>query len=260
MTQHLQPITFIFVIFMTCLSCSGGDLNLFSIEDDKALGEQVDSEIQASTSEYPILDQSAYSEAYNHLERIRDAVLNSGQVAFANEFLWEVHIIEDDETLNAFATPGGYLYFYTGLIKFLDSEDELAGVMAHEIAHAAERHSTDALTRTYGIALLLDITLGQDQNTASDIAVGLASLSFSRNDETDADSKSVLYLSNTDYDCTGAAGFFEKINGESQPPEFLSTHPSPNNRVQNIEDIASDLNCSTNPSGNNYQDLIDSLP
>lgn len=246
------------ITFFT-LSCSG-DLNLFSIEDDKALGEQVDSEIQASTSEYPILDSNEYSEAYAHLERIRDAVLNTGEVAFANDFLWEVYIIQDDDTLNAFATPGGYLYFYTGLMKFLDSEDELAGVMAHEIAHAAERHSTDALTRSYGIALLLDIALGEDQNTASDIAVGLASLSFSRDAETEADTKSVQYLAKTDYDCTGAAGFFEKVASESQPPEFLSTHPSPGNRVENIESQALSLNCSTTPSTNNYQDLLETLP
>jgi len=247
------------LLFLVCYSC-GGEVNLFSIQDDKDMGMQIDDEIEANPETYPILSELDYPDAYTHLRRIRDNVLASGQVAHADEFLWQVHIIEDDETLNAFAVPGGYLYFYTGLIKFLDSEDEFAGVMAHEMAHAAERHTTDALTKQYGFSILAEIILGENQNILTDIALGLTSLAFTRADETDADTHSVIYLAETDYDCTGAAGFFEKIEGEPQPPEFLSTHPSPSNRIENIDNQASILNCSTTPSGNDYQAFVDSLP
>ncbi|MCB0616441.1 MAG: M48 family metalloprotease, partial [Phaeodactylibacter sp.] len=72
------------------------------------------------------------------------------------------------------------------------------------------------------------------------------SLKFSRNHETEADSHSVLYLCPTDYNADGAAAFFKKIEGESSPPEFLSTHPNPGNRVQNIEKQAAEKNCKGN--------------
>lgn len=249
-------------IMLFIQSCGGGDgPNLFSVSDDQQLGSQFDDEIENS-EEYNILPRDEYPEAYEHLDRIRDNVLNSGNVDYEDEFVWEVHIIEDDDTLNAFATPGGYLYFYTGLIKFLDTEDEFAGVMGHEMAHSAERHSTTALTRQYGISILVELLLGDDQNLLTDITQGLIGLSFSRNAESDADYHSVLYLADTEYDCTGAAGFFEKLSeGNNQsPPEFISTHPNPENRVADIEAHAEMIGCSTELSGNDYQSFKDSLP
>lgn len=250
-----------FAAFYTAFSCAG--INLFSVEDDKNLGEQVDAEIEANPSDYPILDENDYPEAYAYLRDIRDEILASGEVAHVDDFVWEVHIIHDDSVLNAFATPGGYLYFYTGLIKFLDIEDHFAGVAGHEIAHAAERHSTEALTEIYGVDLLLSAALGNDLEIVQDIATGLSALAFSRDNESEADEKSVIYLSNTRYACDGAAGFFEKLIAEGVsggPPEFLSTHPNPDNRIEAIEAKAAELGCDTTPSGRDYQAFKDMLP
>jgi predicted Zn-dependent protease len=245
----------------TASSCSG--INLFSVQDDKDLGAQVDEEIESSPSEYPILDESDYPDAYAYLRDIRDEILDSGEVAHLEDFVWEVHIIHDDEVLNAFATPGGYLYFYTGLIKFLDSEDHFAGVAGHEIAHAAERHSTEALTEIYGVDLLLSAALGNDLAIVQDIATGLGALAFSRDNESEADEKSVLYLANSRYACNGTAGFFQKLIDEGSGgggPEFLSTHPNPDNRVEAINDKAAELGCSTTPSGRDYDAFKAMLP
>ncbi|HSA60182.1 MAG TPA: M48 family metalloprotease [bacterium] len=242
-------------------SCSG--INLFSVQDDKDLGAQVDDEIKSSPSDYPLLDESDYPAAYAYLRDIRDEILDSGEVAHRDDFVWEVNIIHDDSVLNAFATPGGYLYFYTGLIKYLDSEDHFAGVMGHEITHAAERHSTEALTEVYGVDLLLSAALGDDLGIVQDIASGLSALAFSRDNEADADAHSVEYLAKTRYACDGAAGFFEKLIAEGDagsPPEFLSTHPNPDNRVEAIHDKAANLGCDTTPSGRDYQAFKDMLP
>ena len=138
--------------------------------------------------------------------------------------------------------------------------------MAHEIGHADHRHSTNALTRQYGFQLMLEVVLGENQGLLSDIAVGLASLRFSRSNETEADEASVQYLSSEGtYDCAGAADFFEKIEAEGNspsPPPFLSTHPAPENRIQNIYDQAMELSCDQSESGNltQYQELQNSLP
>ncbi|MBX7148814.1 M48 family metalloprotease [bacterium] len=250
---------FVFISFTGC----GSGLNLFSISDDRNFGEDISQEIENDPDTYPLLNRDDYPEAYAYLEDIRDEVLNSGVVDHRDDFDWEVHIINDDEVLNAFATPGGYLYFYTGLIKFLDTEDSLAGVMGHEIAHAAERHSTEMLTTQYGVSTLLAILLGQDQNILVDIAQTFATLDYSRENESDADEHSVAYLAGTFYACNGAADFFEKLIEEDLDggtPEFLSTHPSPESRVDNINSLANEEGCDTTPSGRDYDAFKDMLP
>jgi predicted Zn-dependent protease len=234
--------------------------NIFTIEEDMEMGRQLRDEIAAMPDEYPILDEAQYPDAYNHIYAIRDSVLSSGDVQHAGVFDWETYIVHDDETLNAFAAPGGYIYVYTGLIRFLEHEDELAGVMGHEIAHADLRHSTQQLTKAYGIQTLISLVLGDDPGLAAEIAQGLISLSFSREDESESDDYSVRYLCDTDWASDGAAGFFEKLDG-LELPEFLSTHPSSSTRVEDIRALAGSYDCSTkyNPGGD-YAGILSSLP
>lgn len=254
-----------FVAFVTSCKPGGkGALNLFGIQDDIRLGQQLRDEIASKPQEYPLLDPNRYPQAYQHLQRITDNILNSGAVRFRNEFEWKLHIIHDDKTLNAFVTPGGYIYVYTGLIKYLDTEDELAGVMGHEIAHADRRHSTTNLTKQYGVAILLSIALGKQPGQLGQILQGIVGMKFSRGTESDADAQSVVYLSKTNYSCTGTAGFFEKMmaQGGQQPPQWLSTHPSHENRVNDIKAKAQEIGCNTQTSSNQslYAQLKASLP
>lgn len=235
-----------FSLFTGCKQTSkpGGGFNLFSKQQDAELGLQVRNEIESDATQFPILNEATNKEAYQIIRAITNEILNSGKVYHRNDFAWEVKIIDDDQTLNAFCTPGGYIYVYTGLIKFLDKEDELAGVMGHEIAHADQRHSTRQMTKMYGVSTLVAILAGDKENLAQ-ITAGLINLKFSRGHETEADNYSVEYLGGTKYNCAGAAGFFEKITaaGGGTPPEFLSTHPSPDNRVANIKAKASGKGC-----------------
>ncbi|MDX5418165.1 MAG: M48 family metalloprotease [Hymenobacteraceae bacterium] len=236
-------------------SCEDNDGVIFSTQDDIKLGQQVSHEVDSTyRAKGQLLERnSANAQAYQSLDRIVNRVLNSGNVKYKTEFPWTVKIIKDDHTLNAFATPGGYIYVFTGLIKYLNDEDHFAGVIAHEIAHADKRHSVKQLQRDYGIAILLSVALGNNPGTLQQIAGQLtgtlAGLKFSRDAETEADEASVSYLSGTEYyACDGAAGFFIKMEQESQqgtPPEFLSTHPSPGNRIQHIQQLAQERGCST---------------
>jgi len=221
-------------------------INIFTIQDDKQLGLQVKNEIFANPSEYPILDSVQYKGAYDYLRGIVDKILAGDKVYYKDEFGWETYIIQDDNVLNAFCTPGGYMFVYTGLIKYLEAENELAGVMGHEIAHADRRHSTDALTRQYGISVLLNVVFGTDDNALKNIAGNLLTLKYGRNAESEADEYSVIYLCPTDYESDGASAFFQKLidNGEGGGQlEWFSTHPSPDNRVQNIKDKDQELGC-----------------
>lgn len=238
-----------------------GDINLFSIQDDIALGKQVSQQIESDPKQFPVLPEKGNEEAYKYIRGLTTQLLRSGKVAHANEFDWAVKIIKDDKTLNAFAVPGGHLYVYTGLIKFLDTEDQLAGVMGHEIAHAAQRHSTQQMTKVYGLDALRQIITGnKDPGVLEQIALGLVSLKFSRKHEAEADEYSVVYLCNSSLNAAGAAGFFEKIKGKGgTPPEFLSTHPDPGNRIKDIKAKAQSLGCRGNKTNKTEYDKIKKL-
>ena len=249
-TMYIKKI-FMFSLVAVMISVSGcgttqqaGGFNLFTPEQDIELGKEVSKQIESDPQQFPLLPEQGNEEVYRYIRKITSKILNSGQVKYKDTFAWEVKIIKDDETLNAFCTPGGYIYVYTGLIKYLDSEDQLAGVMAHEIAHADLRHSTRQMTKTYGLAALVSIVTGKSEpGLIEQIALGLVSLKFSRSHETESDLNSVKYLCPTDYRADGAAGFFKKIESSSGTPEFLSTHPSPSNRIENIEARAQEMGC-----------------
>ena len=217
-----KPFFYFFLVLLSVsafYSCDrSGDFVVFSVQNDVQLGAQVNEEILSNPDEYPILSKEKYPAAYQHLRTIMEQVLASDAILYEDVFAYDsIKIIHKDEVLNAFATPGGYIYVYTGLIKYLDSPDHLAGVLGHEVAHAEQRHSSKALQRQMGIQLLLDVVLGKDQNAVSQVLNQLGELKFSRSAETEADEFSVTYLSNTasPYECTGAAGFFQKLQNEN---------------------------------------------
>lgn len=240
---------FIFISPLVCCD-ENGDLLLFSLEDDRQLGLQVAEQIAADPTQFPVLSRTAYASAYAILDGMLTDILASDKVTYKDEFAWELHIIDDDQTLNAFATPGGYIYIYTGLIYFLDTEDDLAGVLGHEVAHSDQRHGSKQLQRTYGISVLLELIAGGQSDLTQQILqsiVGVGALQFSKDAERDADDFSVDYLADTEYACNGAASFFEKLiaNRETRNPAFLSTHPDPSNRVADINSRAAEMNCNT---------------
>ncbi len=262
-SKSLFILPFLFSILLFLGACdSDGNINFFSIDEDLKIGQQVAAELEADSSVI-ILNEQEYDTAYMFIRAMTEKVLASNDIRYRTEFPWQVKIIHDDNTLNAFCAPGGYIYVYTGLIKYLDTEDQLAGVMGHEIAHADKRHVTDNMTKTYGYETLFSIFFGEDQSTLAGIAKNLVNLSYSRKAEQEADDFSVKYLCDTEYQSNGAAGFFQKIINEGQnnaPPEFLSTHPNPNNRVEAINNKAREEGCSITPSGNDYAAFKASLP
>ncbi len=254
---------------LTFNSCKEGQgINILSVEQDIELGRQVSAEIEGNPQQYPLLPETGRNgqneAAYAYLRGIVSRILNSGKVQHKDEFPWQVKIIHSDTTLNAFAAPGGFIYVFTGLIKYLDTEDQLAGVMAHEIAHADKRHTSRTITREYGYDLVLTVLLGENRSTLVDLARGLVGLRYSRGFEEQADDFSVLYLCNTEYKSDGAAGFFRKMQqqGDGQGvPEFLSTHPNPGNRVEKITEKARAEKCNMNPfQGAQYSRFKSLLP
>lgn len=264
----IRLVSFLLLIAMPLFNwkCSGiknavNNFNMMPIDQDIQIGQEVQKEINSKPAEYPILPEKGNEQIYQYIRDITTKVLNAGQLTYRHVFPWEVKIIHDDKTLNAFCAPGGYIYVYTGLIKFLDSEDQLAGVMGHEIAHADLRHSTRQMSKAMGLTLLTQILVGQKQEELQQLAIGIIGLSFSREHETEADMASVEYLCNTEYNAAGAAGFFRKMEGQPTPPVFLSTHPNPSNRVMKIDAEKTRLTCSGGQTYNSkYVQMKNLLP
>ncbi|MEQ9405906.1 MAG: M48 family metalloprotease [Cyclobacteriaceae bacterium] len=253
-------------VFISC--DKNGDFLLFSIQNDIELGQTMSQQI-ADDPSFDILSREEYGSAYSYIESMLENILASEDITYRDEFPWTVNIINDDQTLNAFATPGGQLYVYTGLIYFFNEEDALAGVIGHEIAHSDQRHGSKQLQRQYGISILLSIIAGGDASSLEQMIGQIAGtgaiLAFSREAEAEADDFSVRYLAGTNYACNGAAIFFQKLldNQEQRQPEFLSTHPSPENRVADINATANDISCDTtidSESAARYLGFRNSLP
>jgi predicted Zn-dependent protease len=240
----------------------GKGMNLFTVEQDKQLGAQVAAQIDADTVQFPLLDSVEYKDVYQYVYKVRDKILNSGQVDFKDDFDWRLRIIHDDSTMNAFCTPGGYIYIYTGILKFLESEDEFAGVLGHEIGHADMRHSTRQMTKMFGVQVLISIVAG-DESMLGQVTSALINLKFSRKHESEADERSVRYLCPTDYNAGAGAGFFQKIQdmGGANVPEFLSTHPSPENRIEDFQTHAITMGCQGEKDyKTEYEKMVASLP
>ena len=267
-------LSFLFTSILLFTACSkDGNINVFSVQDDINFGAQLDSSILLDPTEYPILSPNEYPEAYEYLNNIMNLILSSDEIYHKDVFPWQVRIVDRD-ILNAFAAPGGYVYFYTGFMKYAGSEAELAGVMAHEIAHADLRHSTESLTKEYGLSTLFSILIGKDagqlKQIASEMALGGASLKFSRTCESQADEYSVRYLESVsnsrNYQPTSIIDFFERMQRDSLSEadgsfQFLRTHPYDDNRKENVNKIWAELG---SPAGEKFEDnhkkIVATLP
>ncbi|TNE56114.1 MAG: peptidase M48 [Bacteroidetes bacterium] len=240
----------------------GKGFNLFTVQQDREFGAKVAAEIDSNPNEYPLLDSVQYKNVYRYLYAVRDRILNTGKVDFKDDFNWRLRVIHDDKTLNAFCTPGGYIYIYTGILKYLDSEDQFAGVLGHEIAHADMRHSTRQMTKQFGLQVILDILAG-NRAMLKQVTAAVVGLKFSRAHESEADERSVIYLCPTPYNAAGGAGFFQKIvdEGGQRPPQFLSTHPDPGNRIEHFHNTKTTLGCTgTSTFQSEYKRMVSYLP
>jgi predicted Zn-dependent protease len=228
-------------------SCGG--LNLFTINDDAKLGQQIDAEIRNNPGQYPILNNEPIR---GYLQGIVDKITAAPTVKYRGTFPYRVTVINDPATINAFATPGGYIYVYTGLLKFVDNEATLAGILGHEIAHAEERHGTEHMTTQLGLETILGIALGNNPSglaqSVGNAAGFLAMMKNSRDDETQADTRSFEYLRSTPYWPGAITLFFEKMasgattGGASTLEQWSSTHPMPQDRVDNVKKLIRDNN------------------
>lgn len=174
-------------------------------------------------------------------------LVENGEKSRVDEFEWEINVIEEN-IVNAWAMPGGKIMFYTGILAVCDGEDGIATVMGHEIAHAVARHGNERMSQqipvqigTMGLAVALEEKPEMTKNLLM-AAVGAGSqlgiLKYSRLHESEADKMGLVFMTMAGYDPAVAIDFWTRMSnlksGEA-PPEFMSTHPSDERRINDIK-------------------------
>ena len=190
-----------------------------------------------------ILDESTISDREDYNRRVETVGRRIAAVSGAPDLAWEFTVIED-ETPNAFALPGGKVGVHTGLFKVVENDDQLAAVMAHEVAHAIARHGAERMSQQVLLEGGLQ-GLGAATGSAGTVQIAAAAaklgiiLPYSRNQEAEADHIGLIYMARAGYDPRAAIELWKNFDalGGDRPPEFVSTHPSPGSRIERLNKV-----------------------
>ena len=180
--------------------------------------------------------------------RVRQIGRRLAAVAENADYPFEFHVVESGE-VNAFALPGGFIYVFRGLLQLVPNDDALAFVLAHEVSHVTRRHSIRQFEKNVllsaGITAVLAGTGASGFGRAANVAQALASLSFTRHDESDADETGIRILAGAGYNPKAAAEAMELIKRASgddkKTPALLRSHPAPDSRIKTLSKRASAL-------------------
>ena len=221
-----------------------------SADQEIALGLQA---APSMAAQYGGLSPDARASAA--VQQVGQKIISSTK-AGQTPYKFQFHLLADDQTINAFALPGGQVFITQGLLKNLTTEAQLAGVLAHEVGHVVGRHSAAQVAKsnlTQGLAGAATIASYDPNSPGSSIAkaaiaaaiVKVIGMRFSRNDELESDKLAVDFTAQAGYDPRAMIQVMEILQqkgGRGSTPEFMSTHPDPGNRIALLEkEIATDF-------------------
>jgi predicted Zn-dependent protease len=211
-------------------------------EQEVALGLQAAPEM---AQQFGGLDPDPAAQA--RVDQIGERLV-SRSAAGQTPYRFEFHLLDDPETINAFALPGGQVFITEGLMRRLKTDGQLAGVLGHEIGHVVARHGAEHIAKqqlTQGLtgAAVLATYDPSDPSSRGSAAVAamigqLVTMRFGRQDELESDRLGVRFASEASYDPRSMIALMKILEESSQgnrPPEFFSTHPNPENRIERIQ-------------------------
>lgn len=223
-------------------------LMLTSIGQEMRLGAEAYDEMLA---EVKLIESGPQ---YEMVQRLGKRIAASARQYYpdspAKDFRWEFVLIDDPKTVNAWALPGGKCAVYTGLLPVTQDEDSLAAVVGHEVSHAIARHGGERMSQSIalqGVLVGASISMRDMESHEREglmAALGLGAtvgvmLPFSRKHESEADEMGLFLAANAGYDPKAAVGLWQRMGalGGARPPEFLSTHPSEETRIEHLQEL-----------------------
>ncbi len=217
-----------FSLFNCATTGPGGkkSLILVSTADEVSIGQNMSKEVESQNKviENPVVE--------NYVDGIGQKL---AKLSDRSDLQYHFKVLDSKE-INAFACPGGFIYVYSGLLKTMDNEAQLAGVMAHEIGHVVARHSVKRLQQVLGLQVLLSIALGESsQLTQQAVGTGLTVIlqGYSRDNEYEADYDGALYMTKAGYNPQGMIQLFQKFVAMEQDrkttalDKLFESHPPP---------------------------------
>ncbi len=227
-------------------------LLMTSIGQEMQMGTQAYNQVKSDPKMRASQDLREVEPVKRVAARIVEAAKRSKYAEMAKQFQWEVTVIKDDKTANAFALPGGKMAVYTGIFPMAKTEAGLAAVMGHEVVHALARHGAERMSQGQVANTVLQVAgaaiglsggnpmLGQATMAAlgAGAQVGVL-LPFSRKHESEADYVGILLAADAGYDPREAVALWERMGqatGGGGPSEFLSTHPSHDTRIEQLKE------------------------
>ncbi|WP_235942104.1 M48 family metalloprotease [Pontibacter fetidus] len=240
------------------------DVILMSEGQELAMGQQADPQIVAQFGMY---DNPAIQRFIDEKGQKMAAISHRSNIKYDFKVL-------DSPVINAFAVPGGYVYFTRGIMAHFNNEAQFAGVLGHEIGHIAARHSAQQQSKSIlaQVGLIAGMVIAPELAQFGDLAsqgLGLLFLKFGRDDERESDQLGVEYSTKIGYDANQMADFFLTLQRKQEEsgqsiPEFLSTHPDPGNRYTTVHQLAEQWQKKTNATNlevgrNSYLRMIDGI-
>jgi predicted Zn-dependent protease len=215
------PLLLLGLLLATHERIAGWVVDLVSVEQEHSLGAQLFAQHKASLKLLQGPPQQMVVEIGKRLTQ-------------GSAYRYEFYVAED-KSVNAYAMPGGFIVVHSGLLALAASADEIAGVLAHEVAHVERRHSLRSMAKSVGLYATVAIFLG-DFGRLAGAAADLLNLKFSRDNERDADSTGLSLLVKAGLEPAPMAAFFRKMAAESVAiPAFLSTHPASEERFVDLD-------------------------
>ncbi|MDG1778454.1 MAG: M48 family metalloprotease [Flavobacteriaceae bacterium] len=232
------------VLFAVVKYCASAEINPYTNEKQH-IGLSESEEIIMGLNAAPQMAQqhgglSPDKQYQAAVDRVGHKLVNSS-IAKESNYKFEFHLLADERTINAFALPGGQIFITYALFSKLENIDQLAGVLGHEIGHVLGRHSAERIAKdglTQGI--LSGLAVGVDPSDAQSAAAvaQLINMKYGRDDELQSDELGVQFMIQAGYDphaLIGVMKILKSAAGPNRTPEFQSTHPDPENRVEKIK-------------------------
>ena len=227
-------------------------LMMVPMSQEVQMGVQAYSQVQHDPKMKPSTDPREIDPVKRVAARVIEAAKHSKYSDIANQFEWEVTVIKDDKTMNAFALPGGKIAVYTGIFPVAKTEAGLAAVMGHEVVHALARHGGERMSQTTLAQTTLQVVgvaLGVSGANPVLSQAGMAALGvgtqvgvllpFSRKHESEADYVGVLLAAEAGYDPRESIRLWTRmgeLSSGKEPSEFMSTHPNHETRIKQLEE------------------------